>query len=251
MKIYVLILVMLLCTLRVEAQTFTQQVQRPLESSIEMQQQSQQELDAWEQEKAELLSQYEELLRRQAAVAEHNTRLEQQLEALVQKTEQSRVAVLQAQELEQEMEPFLRQSVQMLDVVVQQSLPFNLAERRARLHQLQQDLLTEEVSGAQQFRHLILALKAEYDYGHSVEVERIELVIEGEQVIMSQLRLGTLALFALSLDQQRCAVYDLALQRWTWLDSRWCPELGRAVAMGNKQRPVDLLTLPFGRLVQP
>jgi len=250
-KTYVLILVMLLCTLRVQAQTFTQQVQKPLEHSIEMQQRSQQELDAWELEKAELLRQYEVLLRRQAAAVEHNIRLEQQLEALAQKTQQSRQAVLQAQELEREMEPFLRESVQLLDVVVHQSLPFSLEERRARLQQLQQDLLTGEVSVAQQFRHLVQALKAEYDYGHSVEVQRTKLEVEGEQAVMTQVRIGTLALFALSLDQQRSASYDATTQRWAWLDARWSDELRRAVAMGKKQRPVDLLTLPFGRLVEP
>jgi len=249
-KIYVLMLVMLLCTLRVQAQTFTQQVQKPLEESIEMQQHSQQELDSWEREKAELLRQYEELLRRQTVIEGHNVRLEQELEAIAQKIQQSRQAVLQAQELEQEMEPFLRQSVQLLDAVVQQSLPFNMVERHARLQQLQQDLLTGEVSVAQQFRHLMQTLKEEFDYGHSVGVQRTELEIEGEQVVMTQLRLGALALFALSLDQQRCAAYDLATQRWRWLDSRWCAELSLAVAMGNKQRPVDLLTLPFGRLGQ-
>ncbi len=251
MKIYVLMLVVLLCTLRVQAQTFTQQVQKPLKDSIELQQHSQQELDAWEREKAELLHQYEALLRRQATAEEHNTGLEQELEVLTQKIQRSRQAVLQARELEQEMEPFLRQSVQLLDAVMQQSLPFNLVERHARLQQLQQDLLTGEISVAQQFRHLMQALKAEYDYGHSVEVQRAELEIEGEQVVMTQVRIGTLALFALSLDQQRCAAYTVTAQRWVWIDSRWCDELGRAVAMGNKQRPVDLLTLPLGRLVQP
>ncbi|MDY0211636.1 MAG: DUF3450 domain-containing protein [Desulfuromonadaceae bacterium] len=251
MKTYVLMLVMLLCTLRVQAQTFTHQVQKPLDDSIEMQQRSQQELDTWEREKAEFLRQYEELLRRQAAAEEHNVRLEQQLATLAQAIQKSKQAVLQARELEQEMEPFLHESVQLLDAVVQQSLPFNLVERHARLQQLQQDLLTGEVSVAQQFRHLLQALKAEYDYGHSVEVERTEQEVEGELVVMTQVRIGALALFALSLDQQRSAIYDVNTQRWVWLDTRWCEELRRAVAMGNKQRPVDLLTLPFGRLVEP
>ncbi|MFW6387428.1 MAG: DUF3450 family protein, partial [Thermodesulfobacteriota bacterium] len=108
----------------------------------------------------------------------------------------------------------------------------------------------ESASAAEQFRHLMQILQTEYDYAHSVDVSEKELEIEGERVFMSQLRIGNLALFGLSLDQERSAVYDPAAREWRWLDREWNAELGRALAMGDKQRPVDLLSLPLGRLEQ-
>ncbi|MFO7830664.1 MAG: DUF3450 domain-containing protein [Desulfuromonadaceae bacterium] len=250
MKIYVLLVVLLLCTLRVEAQTLAQDVTEPLHASIAMQQRSQQELDEWEQKKAALLQEFETLLQRKEELTLRNARLEEQEEILTQKITQSKQAVVQARELGEKMEPFLRQSVEILDVQVQNSLPFNMEERQARIRQLQEDVWAAEVPIAEQFRHLMQVLNKEYDYAHSVDVNAQEMEIEGEQVVMSQLRIGNLALFALSLDQQRCAHYDPVTREWRWLNPRWSAELSKAVAMGNKQRPVDLLTLPFGSLEQ-
>ncbi|MCA1796944.1 MAG: DUF3450 domain-containing protein [Geobacteraceae bacterium] len=250
MKIYVLMVVLLLCTLRVEARTLAQDVAEPLHDSIAMQQRSQEELDAWEREKTALLQEFETLLQRREKLKNRNARLEEQKKILAHKIAQSKQAMIQARELGQEMEPFLRQSADMLDVMLEDSMPFYLEEREARIRQLHEEVWAADVPVAEQFRHLMQVLKSEYDYAHSVDVRAQELEIEGERVFMSQLRIGNLALFALSLDQQRCAHYDPVSREWRWLDPRWSAELTKAVAMGNKQRPVDLLTLPFGRLEQ-
>lgn len=250
MKIYVLMVVLLLCTLRVDAQTLAQDVAEPLHDSIAVQQRSQQELDTWEREKAALLQEFKTLLQRKEELKAGNARLQEQEAVLAHKIARSQKAVVQARELGQEMEPFLRQSAEMLDEQVHQSLPFNLEEREARIRQLQEEVWAVEVPVAEQFRHLMQLLKSEYDYAHSVDVSAQELEIEGERVFISQLRIGNLALFALSLDQQRCAHYDPVRREWRWLDPRWSAELSKAVAMGNKQRPVDLLSLPFGSLEQ-
>jgi len=247
-KIYVLMVVLLLCTLRVEAQTLAQDVAEPLRESIAMQQGSQEELDAWEREKAALLQEFETLLQRREELKTRNARLKKQEAILARKITQSKQAVIQARELGQEMEPFLRQSTEMLDAMLEYSLPFNLEERQTRIRQLHEEVWTAEIPVAEQFRHLMKVLKSEYDYAHSVDVRAQELEIEGERVFMSQLRIGNLALFALSLDQQRCAHYAPVAREWRWLDPRWSAELSKAAAMGNKQRPVDLLTLPFGSL---
>ena len=250
MKIYVLLVVLLLCTLRVEAQTLAQDVTRPLHDSIAMQQRSQQELDAWEQKKATFMQEMEALLQRKADLQKRNTRLEEQEEILAQKIVQSKHAIDQARELGEKMEPFLRQSVENLEARIRSSLPFNIEERQARIRQLQEDVWAAEVPVAEQFRHLMQVLNKEYDYAHSVDVNAQEMEIEEERVVMSQLRIGNLALFALSLDQQRCAHFDPVTREWRWLDPRWSAELTKAVAMGSKQRPVDLLTFPFGSLEQ-
>jgi hypothetical protein len=250
MKIYVLMVVLLLCTLRVEARTLAQDVAEPLHDSITMQQRSQKELDAWEQEKAALLREFEALQERKYELERENARLEEQEGILKGKIAQSREAVAQAQELGQEMEPFLHQSVDLLEALLSKSLPFRENERQARVQQLYEEVRAEEAPVAGQFRHLMQVLQGEYDYAHSVDVSARELEIEGESVFMSQLRIGNLALFALSIDQERCAYFDPVTRKWRWLDRRWNDELSRAIAMGNKQRPVDLLTLPLGRLEQ-
>lgn len=250
MKIYVLMVVLLLCTLRVEARTLAQDVTEQLQESIALQQRSQEELDAWEREKAALLQEYEDLLRRRHALEGENARLQEQDEILKRKISQSKQAVIQARELGQEMEPFLRRSTELLEALLQNTLPFRQEERQARVRQLGEEVRVGDVSVAGQFRHLMQVLETEYDYAHSVDVSAKELEIEGERVFMSQLRIGNLALFALSMDQQRSAHFDPVTREWSWLDPRWSEELSRAIAMGNKQRPVDLLSLPFGRLEQ-
>lgn len=250
MKIYVFMVVLLLCTLRVEGQTLAQSIVEPLHDTIALQQRSQLELDGWEREKAAALQEIETLLQRKEALKVSNARLEEHGAVLAQKITQSKQAVVQARKLEQEMEPFLRQSSALLDIQVENSLPFNMEERQARVRQLHEEVWAAAVPVAQQFRHLMQVLKSEYDYAHSVEVVTQELEVEGERVFMSHLRIGNLALYALGLEQQRGAHFDPVTREWRWLDPRWNTELSKAVAMGSKQRPVDLLTLPFGSLEQ-
>lgn len=248
MKIYVLMVVLLLCTLRVEARTLTQQVEEPLEESIALQQDSQQELDAWGEKKAKLLQEYETLMERKQKLEQENAELNEQEQILAAEISRSKEAVAQARELGRDMQPFMRTSVELLEALLEESLPFKKEERRERVRQLHTEVWGGEASAAEQFRHLMQILQTEYDYAHSVDVSEKELEIEGERVFMSQLRIGNLALFGLSLDQERGAVYDPAVREWRWLDQEWNAELRRAMAMGNKQRPVDLLSLPLGRL---
>jgi len=82
-----------------------------------------------------------------------------------------------------------------------------------------------------------------------IEVLQQTLLIDGRDLLMNQLRIGRLALFAQSLNGEQSVIYDMASQSWQNLDRQYNRELGRAIEMGLKHRPIDLLTLPIGKVV--
>ena len=67
---------------------------------------------------------------------------------------------------------------------------------------------------------------------------------------MDVFRLGRLNLFYLTLDQEHCGFYNEAERTWQPLDESFLRPLKSAVAMAAKRQPVEMVSLPLGRMVQ-
>jgi hypothetical protein len=60
-----------------------------------------------------------------------------------------------------------------------------------------------------------------------------------------------LGLFGLSLDRKQGGFFNPAAGAWHSLSTAYLPALNAAIDIAAKRRPVELLTLPLGRLVVP
>ncbi|MBN2645079.1 MAG: DUF3450 domain-containing protein [Desulfuromonadaceae bacterium] len=248
MKLNVLLCLLWLCAWTVCAEDFPHQVEAPLQRSLALQQQTQQQADSWEQEKQQLLREYEQLQQQQRQLEQRRDSLLGQTRECTAQIAEAERAIREAKRLTSESQPFLEQSVVRLRQAVAEDLPFLTPERTERLERLQQAIDDPQLAAGEKYRRLMESLQIEADYGRSVEVSQQNLSLAGQNALMNVLRVGRLALFAQSLDGRRGAFYDVALARWQPLDERWQSELQRALAMGSKQRPVDLTTLPLGRM---
>jgi len=240
---------LLFCATSVFAQPFSEQVTTPVEQTLELRQQSQREADVWHAERLKLSAELERLELQQQQLSRQRSDLQHQVDERTLRIAALQRAIAESKRLTDEMLPFLQQSVEQLRQQVAADLPFLSHERQQRLQRLQQVLDDGSVAIGEKFRRTMEALRVETEYGRSVEVIQATLTVDGRSALMNQLRVGRLALFAQSLDGQRSAIYDPVSELWQPLDGNVNSELQRAIDMGSKHRPVDLLSLPLGKVV--
>ena len=60
--------------------------------------------------------------------------------------------------------------------------------------------------------------------------------------------MARLNLFYLTLDGSRCGSYNPAEKQWYPLPVNHLPAIQSVIAMGRKQHPVELVSLPLGQL---
>jgi len=251
LKFYLLISVLTFfgaCTI-CGAENFAREVQQPLAQTLSVQQQAQRNADAWEQQRVKLVAELERLTLQQQQLDAEKEQLTQKINSCDATIAELQRAIAQSQILTAQMEPFLQETLKLLTQQVDNDLPFLTTERQQRLQQLNASLVDDNLALGEKFRRLLEAVRVEVDYGRNVEVSQITIVKDGREVLLNQLRLGRLALFAQSLDGQSSMIYSMAAQAWVPIDSEYNSGIAQAIEMGLKRRPVDLLTLPIGKVV--
>ena len=134
--------------------------------------------------------------------------------------------------------------------VIEQDLPFLPEERGKRLVALAPVLEDPAIRLSEKYRKVMEALLVEAEYGFTCDVSQQTISIGGAPVLVEILRFGRLGLFYLSLDKRQCGFYNVATASWQPLAVRYLPEIRKAVAIGLKQQPPELLDLPLGRVVK-
>ena len=224
------------------------QVERPLGNSIELRQETQKEVDQWGHDRQELESRYKTLadqVERQALELEV---VKAQALTLEQAVAQKQQRLENAQKMGQELTPFLQDALARLQLLLYEGDAFLLTERQTRMDRLQNTTTAPDISPGEMYRKVMEAFFVEAEYGNTVEVYREALDVDGAEIRVNVLRFGRLALFCQTLDEKQCGVFDPSSNQWRWLSAKFVPELSRAFSMAQKQLPMDIVTLPLGKV---
>lgn len=238
-------------TLSANAAVLSDSVQKPVKQAIGLYQKTQQEEEHWREEKETLAAEYEELLKTQQDLIRQDEKL-----TLQNKTTRDRIAVKEQKvahmkQITTRIEPFLTDLLQQIDRMVLSDSPFLMKERRRRMERLHALLKDPEIMVSEKFRKVTEALFVEAEYGQTIEVYQETISIEGQDRLVNIFRLGRLSLFFQSLDQTSCGHYSVAQKKWLPLPDIYNPQIQAAIEMGAKRRPIELLSLPIGRISKP
>ena len=233
------------------AETGADRLLGEVSETIEVRKQTQKEEDAWAGKKAELMAR----LRSLEAEREHLSEVKDRTIRAIE-TEQALIAeakrkIREAARIREGLESYLASVVTELEAFIQQDLPFLKDEREARLASISDTLSHSEKTAAEKYRRVMEALQVETEYGRTVEVYQETVDIEGQSILMDIFRLGRLSLFCQSPDGKMVGHYDRTEGQWIELTSKYRQEINKAVDMARKQRTVDLVRLPIGRIVVP
>lgn len=176
--------------------------------------------------------QLEEIAERQV---EEKASLERQIDAMLR--------------TETELLPLMLRMLDTLSRFVERDLPFLEQERRERVESLTRLMSDPEATLADKYRRLLEAYQIEVDYGRSLGAERAE--VDGR--VVDQLRVGRLALYALTLEGDQAWIWNTEIDQWESAESGLTRSIRQGLRMARDTAPAGLLTLPVAAAdeVQP
>ncbi len=228
-----------------------EQVRQPVQQAVEIRQQTQEEREQWQELRQELTKKYDQLQDKNQRLAEKQNRLQQEVHRVQELIAGQKKQLADIQEITQDVEPFLKQQLQRMQELVSLGLPFLTQERELRLNDLQQVLAEEQEPVSEKYRRIMEAFWVEAEYGRTIEVYQERIQVHGRSLRANIFRLGRLSLFYQTVDQQESGWFNVAADEWETLPARYNRALAKAIDIGSERRPVQLLTLPLGRMVVP
>lgn len=220
------------------------------QQAVDTRRQTQQTEDDWSLEQQRLEEQARTLQRQRETLLRDKQRLGTTLAVKQQELAEARRTVAEAERIRAELSDYLFDTLEALEAHVNDSLPFYAEERALRLKQLDEIMVTDATPMSRKYRRLMEALQIEIGYGHTVEVSRALIDFAGEERSCEILRVGSLALFCRTLDGRLTGVYDPASATWTPLNHSRNTQLTQAFEIARKERTVDMVTLPLGRIAR-
>ncbi len=223
-------------------------VEQYVSASIALRQKTQIKLDKWEHEKIQFIADYESLKQEKKILDQQNKIL---IKEKLKHQNRLRSLILQKQEnikIQEDMLPFLQNVVTELSQLIADGLPFLQGEREKRIAVLKKIMDDPDTGIAEKYRKTMETLFIEAGYGETTEITREKIKISGNEVLEDVFRLGRIAMFALSLDHQSAAYFNIMENKWLVLDKKYIKPVYSAMEISRKRRTAELVSLPIGRL---
>ncbi len=169
-----------------------------------------------------------------------------QLQALLDE-QQALLDTLDAQirktgSMDRELIPLMERMYDALGTLIEQDMPFLADERHKRLDRLRGILDNPELSLATKYRSLYEAYQIELDYGRTLETYSDTLEADGKSLMVTILRVGRVALYAMSADRNMIYEWNNESRQWQATEGLR-HNIEKAVRMAKKQVAPDLLVL--------
>lgn len=225
------------------------QIETPVRQSITTLKQTQQQEEQWRQEKEKRVARFEQLQQQQTEMQNRVAHLRQQIEAARTRVAAKEQRLTDIEQIAGQINPFLEELVTALKARITDDPPFLTAERRQRFDRLEGLMADPDVAVSEKYRKVMEALQVEAEYGFTIETYQETITLEGQTLLADIFRLGRLGLFCLSLDGRQGGFYNPAAGAWQPLAAAHKQALHTAIDIAAKRRPVELLSLPLGKLV--
>lgn len=226
-----------------------ERVKKPVQKAIDLRQETQKAQEQWHEERQRLVDAFEHLQQEHEQLQEQKRHLEE-----VKASTQVRIAEKERQltDIEQisvQIQPFLNELIARLRQEITDDMSFLSHERGQRLHRLDQLMTDPDVAISEKFRKITEALMVEAEYGRTIEVYQETIHADNRDILVNIFRLGRISLFYQTLDQEGCGFYNVAAGAWHPLPHSYNQTIQTAMDIGAKRRPVEMLSLPIGRMV--
>ncbi len=233
------------------AQSEADQLQEEVTETIEVRRQTQKKEDAWAGKKAGLIARYRSLEFEKDHLEKVKTGIEERLKIKQKIVAEAERKIKESARIKEGLQAYLESIVTQLERFIKKDLPFLSKERSDRVASIQETLGRPDKAAGEKYRRVMEALQVETEYGRRVEVYKDNIDMDGQSVLADILRLGRLSLFCQTPDRKVVGHYDPAAGRWVPLSSKYRREINKAVEMARRQRTIDLVRLPIGRISIP
>jgi len=161
-------------------------------------------------------------------------------------SQKSEIASLERQlgtveQIKQGMSPMMLKMAAEIEDAIKADMPFNLAERLARVDRMKDVLANPDVSPAEQYRQVLNAFKIEVSYGID-SYEGMHPTKPGN--VVNFLRFGRVALLYMTKDESEVGRYNLETRSWDTLTGADAIALRQAVRISKGEAAPDIVYAP-------
>jgi hypothetical protein len=224
-------------------------VGKTVDKTVGIDKDTQKKRDDWAAEKADLVARYRTAKANVEYLQDRKAVEEKKLSALQDAIAELERRLGESDRLNASLQDSLETVVARLDDWVGRDLPFLLQERRTRVESLENAVASPDITGAEKLRRVMEALMIEAQYGGTVEVTQQKIDVSGEELFVDILRLGRISVFWRTPDGRRVGEFDRASGHWVELPGKYNRNIGMAMEMASRVRPVEIINLPLGRIV--
>jgi len=223
------------------AQQWIEKIEQPMLQSIELGE----EASAWQQQKAQSLSQQQQDLGELYWTEYQLQKQKRYLNSLQAEVAQLHQDIATIDVLKQQLEPQLEIWYATLERQVIADLPFEFDERKRRLAFLRSAMDARELPLAERFRRLLDVLNVEVAYGYGQHASQEVIVIDDKPVQVNLLRLGRLAWFYMTPDEQQLGWFDRETRQWQALPINEQGDLRLAMAITTNKQIAKIVNVPL------
>ena len=148
------------------------------------------------------------------------------------------------EQIKQGMSPMMLRMAAAIEDSINEDLPFNLDERRARVERVQAVLADPSVSPAEQYRQVLNAFKIEVSYGQGIDsYEGAHPTRPGN--VVNFLRFGRTALVYMTKDESEIARYNTASKGWETLSGADALQMRQAIRIAKGEAAPGIVYAPI------
>ncbi|EDQ00266.1 DUF3450 domain-containing protein [Shewanella benthica] len=224
------------------AQQWADKIKLPMVQSVLLGQ----EAADWQQQKAQSLSQQQQDLGELYWTEYQVQKMQRYVASLQAEVGQLHQDIATINALKQRLEPQLEIWYATLERRVTSDLPFDFEERKRRLAFLRSAMDASELPLAERFRRLLDVLRIEVAYGYGQHVSQEVIVIDDKPIQVNLLRLGRLAWFYMTPDEQQVGWFDRQTRQWRVLPINEQGDLRLAMAITTNKQIAKIVNVPLG-----
>ena len=224
------------------AEQWTDKIQQPIQQSIQLGQ----EAADWQQQKMHALSEQQQSLGELYWTEYQLEKKQKNLQSLQLEIDQLQQDIDTINQLKQQLEPQLEVWYAMLEQQVFSDLPFDFDERKRRLAFLRSAMDKNELPLAERFRRLLEVISIEVAYGYGQQVNQDVIVIDEKPMQVNLLRLGRLAWFYMTPDEQQFGWFDRTTRQWNSIPINEQGDLRLAMAITMNKQIAEIVNVPLG-----
>lgn len=148
--------------------------------------------------------------------------------------------------IQRRIQPLIMRMLDGLDEFVKLDVPLDKESRLAAIAKVRANLDRADVDVAEKFRQVLELYDIEGEYGRKLDVKTAVLPIGGEELQVSILNVGRLALVYQTLDNKLTGVWDKEQNAWVELESgEYRSAVRKAMKIARKQATQDMIELPI------
>lgn len=207
-------------------------------------QNSQEQINGLSNETAELVAQYDRLLKQLEGIRAFNAQQERLIASQEVEIAEYRQSIIDVQAVRRQITPLMLRMIGALERFLELDVPFRYEQREERIAGLRALMDRSDVSEAEKFRRVFEVYQIENEYGRTIGTYSGTVTVDGAEKQVNFLRLGRVVLAYESADGTDVGFYNISSGRFESLPARYRNTIDEALRYANRQASPEIYALP-------